>query len=309
LTQVYASGNSVIYTGTSPTIFAGSNATVVTTTTPQMITQAVHDSGSFSHIALPEVQDSTRHREIPPSTPAMDATRSAAITSTSSLSKTVDVKYHLRWADTEGLETVKRHLSLEELKGIEPVQRLKDNFAPNADVKVSPARSANSDTSIQVKSSYQTMLEKVRADIKEDIRLEVNKEVEGKIKSEIEGKYALLVESMALIVMRNMENYAFDKMVALLPDTDRTPFRSLVKQFRKKFTIQEWSNDDYNLLANSPTRTDSNQVAHLDMNAPRAKQLKSALWEYLARNGEPGELQRYQNFYKFATGEYVAIRK
>ena len=91
--------------------------------------------------------------------------------------KTVDVKYHLCWADTEGVEIVKCHFSPEKLKGIESAQRLKDNYAPNADGKVSRARSANSNTSIQVRSSHQMMWEKVREDLREEIRHQVSKEV------------------------------------------------------------------------------------------------------------------------------------
>ena len=277
-----------------------------------MITQADQDRGNSrrrSHIARSEPQDSTRHSPTPPSYLPTDANCSAAVTPASTPSKTVDVKYHLRWEDAEGLETVKRHLSLEDLKGIEPVQRLKDDYAPNADVKVSPARSANSDTSIQVRSSYRMMLEQVREDLREDIRYQVSKEIQRRVESEIEGKYLLLIESMALVMMRNMEDYALNKMVTLLPGTNRDPFHILIKEFRKKFTIQEWCNNDYHLLANSPTRINVNQVAHLDVNDPRAKQLRDALWKHLSKKGQPGDVQRYQNFYKFGIGEYVAIPK
>lgn len=169
-------GNSVIYTGTSPTIFAGSNATVITTTTPEMITQTV-----------------------------------------------------------------------------------------------------------QVRSFYQMMLEKVREDLREYIRHQLNKQVGRRVEIAVEGKCSLLIESMALVVMRNTEDYALNKMVALLPDTNRDPFHILVKEFRKKFTIQEWCDNDYHLLANAPARIDANEVAHLDINEPRAKRLKDALWEHLAK--------------------------
>jgi len=50
----------------------------------------------------------------------------------------------------------------------------------------------------------------------------------------------------------------------MLPEVAATPFSSLVRQW-KKLTIQEWSDDDYELLTNSPTRIDDNQVAHLDI--------------------------------------------
>ena len=89
---------------------------------------------------------------------------------------------------------MKRHLSLEELKGIESVQRLKDNYAYNANVKVSPARSANSDTSIQVKSSYKMMSERVREDLREEIRHQIIKEVERRVESEVVGKFGLLID-------------------------------------------------------------------------------------------------------------------
>jgi len=68
------------------------------------------------------------------------------------------------------MKTVTRHLSGEELKRIDPVLQLKDQFAPNAQGTVSPTRSANSETSIRVDASYQEMLQQVREDLRNELK-------------------------------------------------------------------------------------------------------------------------------------------
>ena len=60
------------------------------------------------------------------------------------------------------------------------------------------------------------MLGRARKDLREDIKYQVSKEAESRFESEAEGKYSLLIESMPLFVIRHMEDYAFNKMAALL---------------------------------------------------------------------------------------------
>ena len=75
------------------------------------------------------------------------------------------------------------------------------------------------------------------------------------------------------------------------------------------FTIQAWCDNSFHLLANAPARIDANRVAHLDVNGPSSKTTRRGIMGTPGKKGVPDELQRNQNFYKFTTGEYVAISK
>ena len=102
------------------------------------------------------------------------------------------------------------------------------------------------------------MLEQVREDLREDITSQVRKEVKRRGESEIEGKYSLLVESMALVVMRNMEDYSLNKMVTLLPGTNPDPFHMLVKELGSRVCFK---------VRVSASQTAANTVVHKNRDA------------------------------------------
>jgi hypothetical protein len=64
--------------------------------------------------------------------------------------------------DHEGRKEVRRHMPIKDLKSMPKIQEIKNNFAPTGVVNVSPPKSANSETRVAVKSSYEKLMQGIR---------------------------------------------------------------------------------------------------------------------------------------------------
>ena len=79
--------------------------------------------------------------------------------------KDVKIKYGLRFPEQQGNIIVERGLSEEKIKLLQPIMALKESFAPDGIVEVSPAKSATSSTSVRVNSSYAELIELAKKDL------------------------------------------------------------------------------------------------------------------------------------------------
>src|SRR5208282_2627845 len=126
-----------------------------------------------------------------------------------------ETEYGLEWADQEGWKEVRRHLPIEDLKSIPEIQDIKNNFAPAGIVDVSPAKSANSETRVAVKSNYEELMRGIREEWKVE-RERVIEETRKKIKREEDQLYFEERRVTALLLCRNFEDFVFARFARAL---------------------------------------------------------------------------------------------
>lgn len=276
---IYAE-STIIYAGTSCTVYVDEEATVVPV------------ESENSNVA-------TRSRAPVPVTPPTN-------TPINSPSKNVNVHWSFEWPDKQGIHEVPRGLAEEQLKNIPPVIQLKTDHAPDASVVVSPARSATSKTSVRVQGSYRELLEQAEKDLEEKMNKRFDATLKRHIK-EIESKFFEERKANALIMRRNMEDITLKKMMEYVPGVSREPFYKLVKSFTARYKVDELREEDYIWLSQPPTRIFANEMAHLKADDDHTILLKEKLMEFLRQYGETGEVERYQRFWQFANGHFGVV--
>ena len=228
---------------------------------------------------------------------------------TAAPSETVRIKYGLEWADQEGWKEVRRHLPIEDLKSIPEIQDIKNNFAPAGIVNVSPAKSANSETRVAVKSNYEELMRGIREEWKVE-RERVIEETRKKIRQEEDQLYLRGATSDRIATMSEFRRFRVCSICAALGvEVKDQSHGRLVDLFQAQFRVEEFTDEDYDHLRSSSKRKDANDFAHLDPNTTEARIFRDILYDYLRKFGDAGELQRFQKYYKFAVGEYGLARR
>lgn len=198
---------------------------------------------------------------------------------------------------------------VEELQQLQEAIAIRDSFAPDAVIDVSPARSANSKTHVDVVSSFDDMVNKVKAECRREYA-EVLEEAKKQVRKEFEDEFGLERNISALLLRRNLEDFAYSKIADILhvKVTDH-PYRKLVEMFQRRTIVEEFSEEDYEHLKRSQLRRHANDMAHLDLKDNITTKCRDVLYQYLRKFGERGELERYEKFYRFAAGEFGYARR
>ncbi len=222
--------------------------------------------------------------------------------------KDVQIKYSLRFPEQQGNVIVGRGLPEEKIKLLQPIVELKESFAPDGSVEVSPAKSATSTTSVRVNSSYTELIELAKRDL-EERNAKLFENSVNKAKREFEAEILPERRVTASILRRNLEDFVLRRMESYVPKRSHRPFSKLIRSFTSKYKVDEISTEHLDHLARSQARRNANSLAHLDADDRETVELKEGLMAFLRKYGEPGEVERYTQYWEFAVGRYGATRK
>jgi hypothetical protein len=295
---IHAISPTTIFAGNHCVIHAGKNSTIY------LDGERFYDASEN-----PAEIDTDPFASIPGSTTPLSnncGTSSVTMTSTETPQNTptkVNVHYRIKWADADGHTTVPRGLSQDDLKTIPPVVKLKQDWAPSAEVEVSPAKSAATDTSVRVTHTYKELKESVLAEVRaEHIKMRQEWKAEAM-------KYLPEREAFAAIMKRNFDDFVIQKFTTYLPKKKGVSRNETINKFIRGFRVEELSSNELTNFFDSDVRDEGNKIAHMKIHTKTAERAKNALLGFLEDHGKPGEKDLYERLWKFAMGEYAVIKK
>jgi hypothetical protein len=287
---VHAGDSAVIYTSAGAIVYSSSHITVVPSAQSDQSHHTAHTPSQTSFENQTSPGDGYPTPPLPPPSPSSQGSPRTPPPSPSPHPRSQDqvrVKTSIKIAETIQYLSVDRKMPMADLKRLPAVESLKDEWGVgDNDVDVSPARSANSRTSVPLKKSWQ----EITASIREDLNAALDAKFDRWKESESAGILATVMEKlrgereiMSLMMRRNVEDAVISTMKASLGDLDVTGRNGIIREFRRRYTFFDWTDEDFRVLSNSQSRSDANTgAAHLDKDSPRFKRFSDSLFDYLA---------------------------
>lgn len=101
-------------------------------------------------------------------------------------------------------------------------------------------------------------------------------------------------EFTSLLMRRNVEDAVIATMKSALGDPDVSGRANIVREFRRCYTFYDWTDEDFQLLLDSPARQVAN-AAHIDKDSARFKRFYDALISYLSHY-DPETVPLYRKY-------------
>jgi hypothetical protein len=298
-TTIFAGANATIHAGAGAIVHLGYGAVIASHSNPEY--------PSFNEFPYSDPPEYKRRTSPSPSSshlsPFDRGTSPTPAQSSKVDSQDVKIKYQLDWKDQRGEYEVPRHTPIKDLKRIPPIQSLKEAFGPDTPVRVSPAKSASSDTRVIVEGSYNELVQRVREDLAEEFEGKFNSRLNTSVQAAVSQAFQNERNTFGLMLRRNLEDLTLLKMKSLLQDSSSLSYPVIVRRFCAKYTVEEFDEEDYEALAHSARRQEANEFAHLKVKSQEFRCYKDTLMEHLKAEGIPGELEKYQKYYDFAVGK------
>lgn len=244
--------------------------------------------------------------EPPPYTPV--ETVVSALGSPAKRSEYVDIDVDLRWLDTESSYNVKRGTKRELLKQITPVKKLLD-FTYEGTVYISPPQSAKSDTKVTVEGSYDDLMTRIDAQVRDSMtaqseaaRKVIRKEKDNAIQEimlmkEYERNFCILVWK------RVIQDQVYERMAKALQieDAKVEGYESLVNEYEIRYGKGSLTEEDIQHLRSPPERTKANELVHPKLGDARS--CYQSLSRRLREDDDDEEMMRYRRYYELGTGD------
>jgi hypothetical protein len=210
----------------------------------------------------------------------------------------VHIPLDIAFSDARKRLTVNRGMKQDIMTSLKDVTDFKTFWDPNADIEISPARSATSHTDLRLMSSYTTFSDKLKADLLEDSRI---------AKTVKRADWAW--ELRCIIGLRAVEDLALTIIAQGIGKKDHRDFDGTYEELIQAYLstprpLLRLSKTDLAYLANSPVRQAARDYIHPKLEeAMKLKELFNHVTDYLeekaTEEGGDERLARYQKFILF----------
>ena len=220
----------------------------------------------------------------------------------------VKVKHTLKFTDAVSTSVVPRHSSISQLEQLSPPRRLQEEFGDH--IRVSPAKSADSETHVDVYTSFEDLRSRINADVRtivDECKAELRKELDTKLAANIKMQEDTIQLISKDVLIRNIQDWSLMRMRRALKMDDDTLFETVIDRFIADYNFYGISKNDILSLKNSQDRRTANEMFHINLDTTPSEKIES--WWMFMKQSLSEELVRYERLMKFGMSKLPIEKK
>ena len=222
----------------------------------------------------------------------------------------VEITHKVELIDTYITSMIPRHTPMADITEPKTVQSMQNSFGGS--VHVSPARSAMSETEVNLHLPFQDLLAQMNNDFNQKFRslkVELEEKMDTKLAVHLEKQEKWIRVLDRGQGIRNIEDWAIGRMKRELKIQNKTKrsYTQIIDQFVSEFNFSIVKESDLQSLKNSQGRTDANSIFHISLSHNSDEEIDE-LWKLTKPSLSEKEKGKYERLMQFGRGK-TAIQK
>ena len=221
----------------------------------------------------------------------------------------VEVMHQVVLSETYGSTSVPRHTPASDLKELTPVRELADMVGGEANM--SPTRSANSDTEVNVKASFFGMLARMKKELLDELQEEFKTTAFGGVsfdeyQKRQEKKFEFIKHQSESASLRSIEDWCLTRMRRITNLTSNVSHADIVDAFLSSYVALNMEPEYLKSLKNSEAREMTSKSLHISYSDQKVVDI---MWDALVERLTDDEAKKYKALMMFGMGKIQVKEK